>query len=63
MNKTGITILTIIVVSVIVFLFMYYFTDFGLQKSLIISGGAAAAMIIFDVIVLNMIKEDNRSEG
>ncbi len=56
MNNIAITILTIIVLSIAAFCLMYYLTDFNLKKSLIISGGAAIAMILFDVVILNLIK-------
>jgi low affinity Fe/Cu permease len=57
MNKVAITILTIIVLSIAAFCLMYYLTDFGLKKSLIISVGAAVAMILFDVVILNLVRK------
>jgi hypothetical protein len=53
MNKTVLTVLTILVLSVIAFLVTYNLTDWGFKKSLLICGGAGAAMILFDLIIFN----------
>ncbi len=58
MDKTGILILTVVMLGVISFLVMYNFAGFGFKKSLIIAGGASAAMLIFDLIVFKMIKKN-----
>ena len=58
MQNAGITILVVIILGAISFLAMYYFTDFGVKKSLVIAGSAAVAMIIFDVVILKLIKKN-----
>lgn len=51
MNRTLIIISTIIVLSAIGIFIGYYLLDWGLRKSILIFGGAAAAMILFDVVI------------
>jgi len=56
MNRIVITIVTVILLSAIGFLLMHYILGWTMKKSLIIAGGAAGAMILFDVIILNLVK-------
>ena len=57
MNKTLLTVLAIIVFSILAFVVMHYVIGFTLRKALIISGSAGAAMIFFDVVLLNLIRK------
>jgi hypothetical protein len=57
MNKTLLTIVTIVVLSSVAYLVMYHFIGFEQKKALWISGGAGVAMILFDVVLLNLIRK------
>jgi hypothetical protein len=57
MNKTLLTVVTIVVLSSVAYLVMYYFIGFEQKKALWISGGAGVAIILFDVVLLNLIRK------
>ncbi len=51
MKKILVTIMTIVAFSIIAALVMYYFIGWTVQKSVIIAGSSAAAMIVFDIAI------------
>ena len=51
MNRKILVILFIVIFSGLAFLLTYYLIGWTWKKSLIISGGAGVAMIIFDVVL------------
>jgi len=51
MNRTLIIVLTIVVLSAAGALIGYYLIGWGLRKSLLVFGGAGAAMLLFDVVL------------
>ncbi len=56
-------IVTILGMSIIAFSLMYFLFDWTLKKSLIISGGAAIAMLIVDSIAFYYIKKMKTQNG
>ena len=54
MNRTILTLGTIIILSVIAYLLMMYVLEWTQKKSAIIAFGAGAAMILFDVVLAGM---------
>ncbi len=56
MNKTAMTIVSTLVLSVVAFLLMRYVLGWEQKKSMIIAFGAAAGMLLVDVVILGLMR-------
>ena len=56
MNKTILALLTIIVLSIVAYVLMFYVIGWTQKKSAIIAFGAAGGMILMDIIIMPLVK-------
>ena len=57
MNKALLQAVVIIILSGVAFLLMHFAAEWPLKKALLIAGGAGAAMILIDVVILPLVKK------
>ena len=57
MNRTLLIVLTVVVLSIVAYFIMLNFFAFSQEKALWIAGGAGAAMIFFDVVLVKLFRK------